>query len=118
MSPDTYQKLANRTASIESPDLAVRLVAHSELLHAAIGAAGEAGELADAVKKSVFYGQPLNIENVCEEIGDVLWYIALAASSCGLKLSTCMQYNVSKLEKRYKSGKFTEKEAAERADKK
>lgn len=37
----------------------------------ATGVSGEAGELLDAVKKSVVYKKPLDRENVVEELGDL-----------------------------------------------
>lgn len=56
-------------------------------LHAAIGVATEIGELLDGFKKAIFYntdvnhlsGQYVDIQNIKEEVGDVLWYIAVGA---------------------------------------
>ena len=46
-----------------------------DLLHMTLGIAGESGELVDAVKKYWVYGKPLNVNNVIEELGDLLFYI-------------------------------------------
>lgn len=42
-------------------------------LHMAIGISGEAGELLDAIKKATIYRKPLDIANVREECGDLLF---------------------------------------------
>lgn len=88
-----------------------------QLLHGAIGLAGEAGELLDAVKKHVLYGKELDKANVLEELGDALWYIAIALESVGSSFEEVMQLNHDKLEKRYPGG-FTEALAQLRLDKK
>lgn len=49
----------------------------SAILHAIMGISTEGGELLDVFKKNLFYGKPLDHVNLDEEIGDVLWYIAI-----------------------------------------
>ena len=44
------------------------------LLHGVIGLVTETSELLDAIKKSLFYGKPLDKTNLIEELGDLLWY--------------------------------------------
>lgn len=85
-------------------------------LHAVIGLAGEVGEVTDAVKKAVMYGKTLDVDDVKEEVGDILWYMALLLDSVGSSFEEVMQINHDKLEKRYPSG-FTEAAAIARADK-
>ena len=46
------------------------------ILHGAIGCVTESGELLDSVKKSLFYNRKLDMVNVEEEIGDMLWHTA------------------------------------------
>lgn len=87
------------------------------LLHAVIGISGESGELIDAVKKHVFYGKDLDVNNVKEELGDILFYVGMACNALGISMDDVLDQNVEKLSKRYKE-KFTEKEAIERNDKK
>jgi len=43
--------------------------------HAILGIITELGELADCYKKYFAYGQPLDKENVCEELGDLIFYV-------------------------------------------
>jgi len=88
-----------------------------DLTHAAYGLAGEAGEFVDAVKKHQIYGKELDRENLLEEIGDILWYAALAAEILGSNLNYIASQNVGKLQKRYPE-KYTDLLASERLDKK
>lgn len=87
-----------------------------ELLHAAIGIAGEAGELLDAIRKHIFDGQPLDRENVIEELGDLCFYLEAAMQVVKAFRYEVEQENQAKLSKRYESG-YSDKAAQERADK-
>lgn len=87
------------------------------LLHNGIGLSGEAGELIDAIKKHVFYNKPLDVENVVEECGDMLWYMTRLLKTLGFSLEDAMLHNHVKLnQKRYKKG-YSNQAAQERADK-
>ncbi len=86
------------------------------LIHSVIGLAGEVGELTDTVKKHFLYGKDLDIENLKEECGDVLWYMALMLKEIGSSFDEVMEMNVNKLLKRY-PGMFTQQDALERKDK-
>lgn len=46
-------------------------------LHAALGMISEVGELADAFKRELAYGKAVDPQNILEEAGDFLWYMAL-----------------------------------------
>lgn len=87
-----------------------------ELVHAALGVTGEAGELADAIKKHWAYGKPLDVENVREEAGDMLFYLFLLLDECGITLESVLRANTAKLAKRYPSG-YSNAAAQLRADK-
>lgn len=80
--------------------------------HAIIGMTGEIGELAGALEKWIYYGQHLDVVNIKEEIGDVLWYIALLCRTCKLDLNEIMEANIAKLRKRFPD-KYTDERAAE-----
>jgi NTP pyrophosphatase (non-canonical NTP hydrolase) len=86
-------------------------------LHMAVGVAGEAGELLDAVKKHVIYNKPLDTENVIEEIGDKLFYITGLLDGLGLTIEQCMAANMAKLGIRYSGGSYSDQAAQNRADK-
>src|ERR1035438_3961414 len=64
--------------------------AQLRLLHAAMGISGESGELMDAVKKHIMYNKPLDVENVKEELGDLLWYMSLALDQIGSSFEDVM----------------------------
>jgi NTP pyrophosphatase (non-canonical NTP hydrolase) len=85
-------------------------------LHMAIGISGEAGELLDAIKKATIYRKPLDIANIVEECGDLLFYIAGMLDSIGVDIESAMSANVSKLSIRYGKS-YSDKSAIERLDK-
>lgn len=62
---------------IESERTLKSLGKELDLLHCATGLVTESAELVDAIKKHVFYGKPLDVVNIKEELGDLLWYIAI-----------------------------------------
>jgi NTP pyrophosphatase (non-canonical NTP hydrolase) len=86
------------------------------LMHAAIGIAGEAGELLDAVKKKWVYGKDLDRENVIEELGDIKFYATALMHLLGITEEEVEAYNRAKLEKRYPTG-YTDELAIARLDK-
>lgn len=93
----------------------------AHLLHMAIGAAGEAGELLDAVKKYVIYNKPLDLNNVIEELGDLEFYMEGVRQGVDVTREDVIEANVYKLatgpKARYKGGKYSDKAAQDRADK-
>lgn len=70
----------------------------------ALGLTGEAGEVADQVKKHIFQQHPLNLAELGKELGDVLWYVALLLETTGLHMEDILQANVEKLKRRYPDG--------------
>ena len=95
---DDYQRAALRTAQAD------RLSADELLLNGVMGLCGEAGECIDIVKKARFQGHELDAEKLAEELGDVAWYLAVAAHGLGIPLSSILEGNVEKLMKRYPGG--------------
>lgn len=87
------------------------------LLHSIMGMSGEVGETVDAVKKHILYNKELDVTNLKEECGDILWYMSLMLTEIGSSFEEVMQMNFDKLSKRYPQG-FTEKHAQLRLDKK
>lgn len=86
------------------------------LIHASMGMSGETGEITDTIKKNLMYDKPVDTENLKEECGDVLWYMAIMLHELGSSFEEIMEQNVAKLLKRYPNG-FTEEDAIARADK-
>lgn len=70
-----------------------------------LGLAGEAGEVANIVKKiQRDFGGEITDEiraKLKDELGDVLWYISACADELGLTLEEIAEYNVGKLAKRH-----------------
>jgi len=104
-----YQQLAARTSESSSTI--------QDLIHAALGIQSEGGEFADALKKHFYYNQRLDTDNLEEELGDLLWYISLAATALYIPLDRIAEGNINKLKKRYPD-KFSSQAAIERVDKK
>lgn len=117
MDPKEYLILSDRTCKhIDEEGLMVGSRSY-DLLHAAIGISGEAGEFLDAVKKNFFYNKEFDLVNAREELGDLLWYISLALRTIGANFDEIMQENIDKLALRYPD-KYTDQAAQYRADKK
>lgn len=74
-----------------------------------LGIAGEAGEVADLIKKEVGHGHEPKYEKVMEELGDVMWYVARIAELYGFTMSDIATYNINKLKARYPDGFSTER---------
>lgn len=78
------------------------------LLNAALGIAGEAGEVADSLKKSRYPSKPgdgiSSYSALVEELGDVLWYVSLLADAIGTTLDDVAGGNIERLAKRHGIG--------------
>jgi len=77
----------------------------------ALGLAGEAGEVADKLKKVIRDNDGDLTKDVrdavAKEIGDVLWYVAVLAYEMNYNLSDIAQMNVDKLASRKERGVIT-----------
>lgn len=96
MTGNKYQQLALRTSSHGSSG--------DMVLNGVMGLNGEAGECIDIVKKHLFQGHPLDTDKLLDELGDVLWYVAITADGIGVPLENIMQHNIDKLHRRYPEG--------------
>ena len=76
------------------------------VLYAAIGMCGEAGEVSELIKKYAYHGHTIDTEHLARELGDVLWYVTYMAHLFGYSLGDIMVMNQDKLAKRYPDGKF------------
>lgn len=94
----------------------------SGFAHAAMGLAGESGEVLDHIKKHWVYGRDLDIEKVTEEMGDTIHYFFMLmiklqeVTGRKITLAEFFQHNMIKLSKRYPDG-FSKEAAIARADK-
>ena len=117
---DTPASYADFVAALVKPgsDIKAELTPHDcHLLHMAIGISGEAGELLDAIKKAVIYRKPLDLANVIEEAGDILFYLTGMLDSLYITLPECIKANRDKLSLRYAAMSYSNAQAVERADK-
>ncbi len=89
----------------------------AHLLHMLVGISGEAGELLDAVKKSVIYRKPIDRDNVVEELGDLEFYMEGLRQGLGITREETLQANIEKLGDRYKGHQYSDQQAQDRADK-
>lgn len=101
---DDYQKEALRTASNKR-----------KLEVFTLGLVGEAGEVAELVKKHLGHDQPLPREKMVKELGDVLWYLSNLANLLGINLDEVASKNVEKLKLRYPNG-FSPEESVQKKD--
>lgn len=76
----------------------------NDIPYLALAISGEAGEIADKVKKIIRdkqgkFFQP-DIQAIAYELGDVMWYVATLAHVLGFKLSDIAQMNIDKINSR------------------
>ncbi|MBX7061090.1 MAG: nucleoside triphosphate pyrophosphohydrolase family protein [Pyrinomonadaceae bacterium] len=97
MNFEDYQSAASKTA------LYPRRMSNVE--YPTLGLAGEAGEVANIVKKiQRDHDGVLTDETrakLKDELGDVLWYISACADELGLTLAEIAEFNIQKLAKRH-----------------
>lgn len=95
-----YQKESRKTALY--PD------AGNNFVYPTLGLVGEAGEVADKLKKTIRDDDnvitDVKKKEVEKELGDVLWYIAQVASELDLSLDDVAQKNLEKLFSRKERG--------------
>ncbi len=80
----------------------------NNVAYATLGLAGEAGEVADKVKKLIRDSNgiltPEKRDEMIKELGDVLWYLTACAIELGVNLEDVAQRNVHKVEDRKTRG--------------
>lgn len=109
MTPAKYLK---QSGVCESPTFLPDAVP-TVVQHGIDGIASEAGELVDAKKKSLYYGNPLDIVNIKEELGDICWYIAQIMRHYDWTWEEIWDANIKKLKVRYPE-QFTQEHAVNR----
>ena len=108
MQLNEYQQRSKRTLNTD-------LITEDQLTNYCLGVAGEAGEVADIIKKAIYHGHVLSPEKIIEELGDVLFYVAAIASTLHVSLNDIAEKNIEKLLRRYPDG-FSEKASRERKE--
>ena len=96
---DMYQKVALTTAIYPR---------EQAIIYPTLGLTGEAGEVANKVKKIIRDGSDSKdeklVSEIKSEIGDCLWYIAVLANDFNIKLSDIASANIEKLATRKSKG--------------
>lgn len=103
MNSEEYLKQSARTVPEDYEAIMQRMCSRKfvDLDHAAKGIFTEGGEFMDALKRFQFYGAELDEVNMKEELGDILWYVALAMRALGTTFDEEMDRNIRKLFKRF-----------------
>jgi NTP pyrophosphatase (non-canonical NTP hydrolase) len=92
LSLDEYQEKVMTTA-----------IYKDKILYTALGLCGEAGEVAEKIKKWLRDGELDDIE-LAKELGDVMWYVAALSNDLGYDLSEIAEMNLIKLQSRKARG--------------
>lgn len=117
---NSFDEYLNFVKSLKKDPVKIRdeiSAAKLDAVHMALGVAGESGELVDAIKKWAIYNKDLDVVNVKEEIGDLLFYLTGIMELLGIQLADVIDLNVSKLGKRYAENRYSDSRAIERKDK-
>jgi NTP pyrophosphatase (non-canonical NTP hydrolase) len=96
MTFEEYQVEARKTAIYPNKD--------NNFIYPTLGLVGEAGEVAEKIKKVIRDGNGIvsdeKREEITKELGDVLWYIANLSKELGISMDTVAERNLEKLKSR------------------
>lgn len=97
-----YEALAGRTATFSGKQKEYALA------YLTLGVTGEAGEVAEKIKKIIRNDEGEVSEEkrdaIKHEIGDVLWYLAMLSRELGIPFEEAAKANIEKLADRLKRG--------------
>lgn len=103
MNFEEYQKKSRKTAIYPN--------AGENFVYPTLGLSGEAGEVAEKIKKVIRDKEGKIDEETREmikkELGDVLWYVSQLASELGLSLDDIAEGNIQKLYSRMDRNKLS-----------
>lgn len=94
MNFNEYQEQAYTTANEQSKNM----------YYMTMGMTGEAGEIANKIKKVMRDGAVLDHNDIAKEIGDVLWYCAGLCTVLGISFDHVAKLNIAKLKSRKERG--------------
>ena len=97
-----YQEESRKTAIYPNKD--------NNFIYPTLGLAGEAGEVAEKIKKVLRDGNGVVSEEkkveLTKELGDVLWYVANLSKELGISLEDVAKNNIEKLQSRQQRGEL------------
>ena len=99
-----YQNLCKKTAKVFSDK-------EKEIMTWGLGIAGEAGDVAGCIKKTISHKDEQQ-SGIKENLGDTLWYVAMICNFFGWGLEDVLKENILKLKKRHPKG-FSHRSAKE-----
>lgn len=76
----------------------------TRLVENTLGLVGEAGEVAEKIKKNFRDKNKFNAEDIALEMGDVVFYVTALGNYLGFSLDEIIQMNVNKLDSRQARG--------------
>lgn len=101
LSFDDYQKQAIKTAINQDEDF-------KNLMYRTLGLVGEAGEIAEKIKKIIRdKDSKISVDDkqeIIKEMGDVLWYLQALADSLDVSFSAVAEINLDKIHSRKNRG--------------
>jgi NTP pyrophosphatase (non-canonical NTP hydrolase) len=106
MNLSEYQQAALRTLNGIPDDFKMKC-------NVVFGIVGEAGEIADYMKKVLFHEHQVDKVKLSIELGDLMWYVSALASLYDLNLDEIAIGNVLKLQARYPNG-FSKEDSQKR----
>ena len=90
--------------------------AQGNLAHMSMGILGEAAEVMAVIQDHIEKEEPLDVDNLIEELGDIEFYLEGLRQAIGVSRQKILDTNIVKLRKRYESG-YSDQAAQNRADK-
>jgi NTP pyrophosphatase (non-canonical NTP hydrolase) len=100
MTPSQYMENAKKTESKKYKFESTGKIT-PRIEHGAMGAVTEAGELMDIVKKCKIYGKEFDKLHMIEEMGDLMWYLAILCDDLEVSFEEVWEKNIKKLKTRY-----------------
>lgn len=103
MTFDEYQQKSRKTAVYPN--------AGNNFIYPTLGLAGEAGEVAEKIKKVLRDNNGIvgdaRRDEIKKELGDVLWYVSQISTELGLSLDEVANLNIEKLYSRLERNKLS-----------
>lgn len=106
---DNAMRTSSMASMLNTQDGVNRVIYNAMLIDVGLGLAGEAGEVADLIKKTHSQGHELNHNKLLDEASDICWYLAELAFIEGWTFEDLWEHNTAKLKKRYPEGFSVEK---------